>query len=368
MQSLRRKIDGAGDLKGVVRSMKALAASSIGQYEKAVQSLDDYYRTVELGLSVCLRQAERSRSPWASARPKSDEPIGAVVFGSDQGLVGRFNEVLVEFAMRQARNRCPARQRKSGRSESAYTRSWRTLDCSSQPSCPFQPQSTPSRRSSARFSSKSRRPASRAKSWTVYLFHNHPKSGAVYEPVSKRLLPLDQAWQNKLAALPWPTKSLPEVIEGAHAGASGVHPRIPLCPAFSGVRGIPGQRKCQPPGGDATRGKEHRRNPGRSEPHVSPNSAGIHRRRAVRCGTPASRRSGDLRKPSEDRVSSLPKPAYRFRRPNNNRTSKGRIQLQTRSLSIRGRARESRPSTTAWKLYPIVPVPPQSNSFGGGLC
>ena len=57
MESLRRKIDGAGDLEGVVRSMKALAASSIGQYEKAVQSLDDYYRTVELGLVACLRQA-----------------------------------------------------------------------------------------------------------------------------------------------------------------------------------------------------------------------------------------------------------------------------------------------------------------------
>ena len=57
LESLRRKIDGAGDLEGVVRSMKALAASSIGQYEKAVQSLDDYYRTVELALVACLRQA-----------------------------------------------------------------------------------------------------------------------------------------------------------------------------------------------------------------------------------------------------------------------------------------------------------------------
>ena len=47
LESLRRKIDGAGDLEGVVRSIKALAASSIGQYEKAVQSLDDYYRTEE---------------------------------------------------------------------------------------------------------------------------------------------------------------------------------------------------------------------------------------------------------------------------------------------------------------------------------
>ena len=49
----------------------------------------------------------------------------------------------------------------------------------------------------------------------VYVFHNHPKFGAVYEPVSKRLLPLDHTWQNKLAAIPWPTKNLPEVIEGS---------------------------------------------------------------------------------------------------------------------------------------------------------
>src|ERR1017187_3045023 len=42
-ESMRRKIVGAGDLEGVVRSMKALAASSIGQYERAVQSVDGYY-------------------------------------------------------------------------------------------------------------------------------------------------------------------------------------------------------------------------------------------------------------------------------------------------------------------------------------
>ena len=72
--------------------MKALAASSIGQYEKAVASLDDYYRTVELGLSVCLREVGPAKNV------KGGGPIGAVVFGSDQGLVGRFNEVVVDLA------------------------------------------------------------------------------------------------------------------------------------------------------------------------------------------------------------------------------------------------------------------------------
>ena len=56
LASLRRKISGAGDLESVVRSMKALAAASIGQYEKSVLALADYYRTVELGLVVCLRK------------------------------------------------------------------------------------------------------------------------------------------------------------------------------------------------------------------------------------------------------------------------------------------------------------------------
>ncbi len=53
--SLRRKISGAGDLQSVVRTMKAVAASSIGQYEKSVRSLADYYHTVELGLGAVLK-------------------------------------------------------------------------------------------------------------------------------------------------------------------------------------------------------------------------------------------------------------------------------------------------------------------------
>jgi F-type H+-transporting ATPase subunit gamma len=53
--SLRRKIGSAGDLQSVVRTMKALAASSIGQYEQSVRALADYYRNVELGLGVCFR-------------------------------------------------------------------------------------------------------------------------------------------------------------------------------------------------------------------------------------------------------------------------------------------------------------------------
>ena len=50
------------------------------------------------------------------------------------------------------------------------------------------------------------------KSTELYLFYNRPTSGAVYAPVSQRLLPLDETWRRKLAELPWPTETLPEVM------------------------------------------------------------------------------------------------------------------------------------------------------------
>src|ERR1700683_118562 len=99
-ESLRRKIDSAGDLQGVVRTMKALAASSIGQYEKSVRALADYYRTVELGLGACFRESKPAASRVERKAQSKAGGIGAVVFGSDQGLVGQFNDVVADYAIK----------------------------------------------------------------------------------------------------------------------------------------------------------------------------------------------------------------------------------------------------------------------------
>ena len=65
-----------------------------------MRALGDYYRTVELGLGACLR--ERRIPGPAAARPGQNHPgkIGAVVFGSDQGLVGQFNDVVADYAIK----------------------------------------------------------------------------------------------------------------------------------------------------------------------------------------------------------------------------------------------------------------------------
>jgi F-type H+-transporting ATPase subunit gamma len=213
MEGLRRRIDGAGELEGVVRSMKALAASSIGQYEKAVQSLDDYYRTVELALVACFRQA--ASVPFAVGPPISNKgAIGVVIFGSDQGLVGRFNEVIVEFAV-HALGALPGKT----------TKIWAVGDrvhalVADAGLAPVGLLSVPTSVDAitplvGQILIEIQAALEHSDVGEVYLFHNHPKLGAVYEPINKQLLPLDHAWQSKLAAMSWPTNHVPEVIEGA---------------------------------------------------------------------------------------------------------------------------------------------------------
>ena len=213
-ESLRRQISGAGDLEGVVRAMKALAASSIGQYERAVQSLDEYYRTVELGLAVCLRQAGPASFP--SKGRTNARPIGAVLFGSDQGLVGRFNEVLVEFAL----NELKALPGKTEKIWAVGERISMLLADSDLPqadllSAPISIEAVTPLVGQLLIGIESAREKNGVHE--IYVFHNHPVAGAAYAPACKRLLPLDDKWHNKIAAIPWGTKQLPEVIGDADA-------------------------------------------------------------------------------------------------------------------------------------------------------
>lgn len=226
--NLRRKIRSAGDLQSVVRTMKALAASGIGQYEEAVRALAGYHRTVELGLGACLRQGgpaalavEREGRAAAGANGASGASgaagtigtIGAIVFGSDQGLVGRFNDVVADCAV----NTLAAL--------SGDPRVWavgervhaRLADAGLPPARLF---AVPgSVRSIAplvgEIQIESEGHGAGGEVAQLFVFHNRPLSGSLYEPVSQRLLPLDLAWLHRQAGVRWPTRSPPEVVCGA---------------------------------------------------------------------------------------------------------------------------------------------------------
>ncbi|MDP3090528.1 MAG: F0F1 ATP synthase subunit gamma [Nitrospira sp.] len=213
--SLRSKIASAGELESVVRTMKAMAASSIGQYENAVHALADYYRTVELGLGACFRESGPAPLIAGRKRRRVAEPIGAVVFGSDQGLVGQFNDVVADFAVKTLAA-LPGTPRVWAVGERVQRR---LSDAGLPPAGLFAvPNSvkaiTPL---VGQILVESETRHSEGDVTELYLFHNRPTSGAVYEPVSQRLLPLDETWQRHLADRSWPTGNLPEVMGGGSA-------------------------------------------------------------------------------------------------------------------------------------------------------
>jgi F-type H+-transporting ATPase subunit gamma len=246
LANLRQKIERAGDLRSVVSTMKALAAVSIGQYEKSVRSLDEYYHAVELGLSVCLS----AKAPFADVADVADvvdAPVewkvkkdagvtGAVVFGSDQGLVGQFNDVLADYAVHTLAA-LPGKTKVWAVGERVHDRlADRCVPLAGRLTVPFSIKAiTPlvgqilaqiilpglegreGREESGERENRARRgqdeqSGGKNELGTLYLFYNSSRSGEIYEPVNQQLLPLDETWRSRLAKLPWPTKNLPEVL------------------------------------------------------------------------------------------------------------------------------------------------------------
>lgn len=208
--SLRRKINSAGDLQSVVRTMKAMAASSISQYEQSVRALGDYYRTVQLGLVACFRE-NRANPVMAGQNTGADAGvIGAIVFGSDQGLVGQFNDAVADYAIETLKT-LPGTPQLWAVGERVHAH---LEDAGLSPVGLFPvPNSvqaiTPL---VGRILVESEARYSRVEGSELYLFYNRPAAGAVYESVKRRLLPLDATWQHDLADISWPTQNLPEVM------------------------------------------------------------------------------------------------------------------------------------------------------------
>jgi F-type H+-transporting ATPase subunit gamma len=211
-ESLRRKITSAGDLQSVVRTMKALAGSSIGQYEKSVRALAHYYRTVELGLGACFRKSKPAVLGVERKEPSDVGAIGAVVFGSDQGLVGQFNDVVADYAIKTLAA-LPGKPQVWAVGERVHAR----LADAGLPliglfAVPNSVKAITPLVGQIQIESEAHR--AKGEYARLYVFHNRPQSGALYEPVSQRLLPLDAQWQQGLANVRWPTVTLPEVMGG----------------------------------------------------------------------------------------------------------------------------------------------------------
>lgn len=211
--NLQRRRQSAGDLSSVVRAMKAMATSNITQYELAVQSLQDYYRTISLGLYACLLNEKISVLP-NKENNKGQQTI-AVIFGSDQGLVGRFNDIITTFTQESLKEI-------SGEIEiwAVGERPYSLLlDAGHKSAKLF---SVPNSVSAItplvnHILIKSEEFRRENQFYNFYIFYNSPLSGVGYQQERRQLFPPDEKWYSEISKMEWPSKNLPQVIGGAES-------------------------------------------------------------------------------------------------------------------------------------------------------
>ena len=241
LEALQTQIHSIEDLQAVVRTMKALAMVSIRQYEKARTSLTDYNATVELGLQGLLHHRRFSDdstgllpfaySPKNQGQKQSQKQslVGVILFGSDHGLCGQFNEQIAAYALEQLHqrhihpDRClvaavgarllpyleaanqPIQQQFALPSSLAgipgliqdlllTIEQWRFPQNADQRPTVDEPADSP-------------RPALDQ----ILLFYNQSLSATSFQPFTLQLLPLDRTWLHQLEQRPWQSSALPMV-------------------------------------------------------------------------------------------------------------------------------------------------------------
>jgi F-type H+-transporting ATPase subunit gamma len=199
---LKRKIKSSQDLQSVVKTMKALAAVSIRQYEKAVESLTDYNHTVEKGIQVLLKQGKGLIS-----RNTKSSGLGLVIFGSDQGMCGQFNEQIVNYAQESEEI-----QPQKTAVIAVGLRVLNSLDNLNLTADEYL--SLPS--SVNGITSLVQNILLQLEKWRsekqinrIVLYYNELVRSSTYNPKRLQILPLDSVWLNDLKSQPWTNKSLP---------------------------------------------------------------------------------------------------------------------------------------------------------------
>ena len=219
LEGLKRKIEGAGELASVVRTMKAMAASNIGQYEQATNALTDYYHTLELGISAWLLHQDPSVNLEVGKIKNDTDPlICAIVFGSGQGLVGQFNDVLAG-TVSNTLNKLPGKKMiwsvgermKLSLSNEGFITSQLFV-------VPGAVNTITSLVANILIELESYR--EKDKHTEFYIFHNLPvpphfgDTEYGYKPVNQRLFPLDEKWASNFSSMKWPTNNQPQVVGG----------------------------------------------------------------------------------------------------------------------------------------------------------
>ncbi|MCE8429139.1 MAG: F0F1 ATP synthase subunit gamma [Candidatus Methanoperedens sp.] len=207
LEILKRKIDNEKELKSLVRTMKTLAFISIREYGQMVGSLNEYQKAIEMGLEVVMKNVP---GDVIIVEPSKKNRLGAIIFGSEQGMCGKFNEIIANFAIKNMDEFKVIRE----------NRTIMTLGDRVISQLEDEGEIVEERFSylgnHAGITQIMLQVLTKIEEWRteqeidrIVLFYNMPISGSSYRPHVLHLLPLDKEWFQGLAKKKWVSRSIP---------------------------------------------------------------------------------------------------------------------------------------------------------------
>lgn len=98
-EALSRHSQTLTSISGIVRTMKTLSAINATPYENAASSIEAYHHTILQGLAAFAHRSDK-----ITLQPTDTHGHLLVVFGSDHGLCGGYNDVLAALVSSQCRS------------------------------------------------------------------------------------------------------------------------------------------------------------------------------------------------------------------------------------------------------------------------
>jgi F-type H+-transporting ATPase subunit gamma len=205
LEEMSRRLNSVNKLSSVVRITKTIAASQIQRCEVAAIASQHYALNIAMALYVLFHKSQIG----VQAPGKGSPPTIAIVFGSDQGLVGAFNDRLVQFVTKQIQSLSDVKvfsfgARASNRLEEAGIVLAKAY--------PLPAAAGMVAYSMSGLISEIEPLLLSNPDIRVLIFHNHLITRTTYEPEVTRVLPLDETWKRELLESSWPTKQIPEII------------------------------------------------------------------------------------------------------------------------------------------------------------
>lgn len=203
LRTLARSIESVESLKSIITTMKAHASASIMQFKNAEKASVEYRAVLDMVLDLILSFEDERPGAWST---DGGDTIH-VVFGSELGLVGRFNERIVSHFLKEGMVRKGSKIITAGQQAESYLE--HEMKSAGNIGMPQTVDGITLQVQRLLMLMDGMRKDGRISD--IYLHYNRPAEGGGYSETSERLYPIDILMLEGRGAK-WSSRSLPELF------------------------------------------------------------------------------------------------------------------------------------------------------------